>query len=234
MRFIQALPVLALVAPALCQGDAASIISELGPLITELPSIISEEGGALVTDLENLISQYDPTGVVSDLPGLLATEAPVIESYLDELITAAIPAGAVPTDILAEIPSLVSELVPEVLTELDAIITADLPGTLSDAAIPTLLASLLPEIGTEIEKIASEALPALSSLLTSLFPTAPANLTAQPTTVVTSVGTAPVPSSGFGATTTKALATFTGAASAMAWKAEMAGIAGFAAVVAML
>jgi hypothetical protein len=56
MRFTQALPVLALVAPALCQGEVASIISELGPLITELPSIISEEGGALLTDLANLIS----------------------------------------------------------------------------------------------------------------------------------------------------------------------------------
>jgi hypothetical protein len=230
MRAIQALSVLALAAPALCQNQAASIISELGTLITELPAIISEDGGKLVTDLAELISEYDPTGVVSDFPSVLATEAPVIESYLDKLITAAIPAGAVPTGVLAEIPSLVSELVPEVLTELDAIITANLPGSLSDAAIPTLLASLLPEIGTEVEKLASAALPELSSLLISLFPTAPANSTAQPSGTVT----ISKPSGGWVPTTTKAWATFTGAASAMAWKAEMAGIAGLAAVFAML
>jgi hypothetical protein len=233
MRFIQVLPVLTLVVPALCD-EVASIISEIAPLITELPSIISEDGGALITDLAVIISQYDPTGIVSDLPGVLATEAPVIESYLDRLITGLIPPGALPTDIIAELPGFVSELVPEIITELDAIITAVFPGSLSDAAIPTLLASLLPEIALEAESIASEALPALSSVLESFFSTAPVNATAQPTTVVTSVVTNITASGGPRSTTTKAMATFTGAASSMAFKAEIAGLAGFAAAVAML
>jgi hypothetical protein len=210
-------------------AQASSVISELGALITDLPAIVEGGGLAVARELASLVKFLDPRGVVSDLPGIFSVNLRAVESFLADFLTAAIPAGAVPTGIIAEIPLFMAGEGSLILSDLDALVTK-IPGTLSisDKAFPSYLASLLPELGTDIEGIASAILINLSKSLAST--TAPANSTASTTapsiTSPTSTGGSP--------TTSNTATTFTGAAATMAWKAEIAGVVGFAAVVALL
>jgi hypothetical protein len=90
MRFIYALSLLALITPTVCD-KVASIISEITPLITSIPPIISQDGGLIITSLANIINIYDPLSVVSSLSGVLASEILVIKAFVDELIVEALP-----------------------------------------------------------------------------------------------------------------------------------------------
>jgi hypothetical protein len=251
MRFIAIFAVLAsLHTSVLCQDDR-SALSELGALITEIPALVVEGGEAVADQLASLLNILDPVGVVSDLPTVFSADLPEIERFLASFLAAVIPAGAVPTDIIADIPALVAGQASLILSDLDALVT-EIPGTLSlaDAAFPSFLASLLPQLGTDIEGIASAMLVDLSKSLGSTG-TAPANATA-PTTVqsrtsATSTSFYSVNGSSTAnnivtttphiATTTSniaATATATGAAVSIGWKAEIAGVLGFAAMVALL
>lgn len=244
MRFIKTFPLLTLlVAPALCQDEVASIVSEIAPIITDLPSIVMGEASVLISDLEELFSTADPTGVVSDLPAFIATEVPAVESIIGDLITAVIPLTVLPSDIAAEIsaeiPAFISEVVPEILPELDLAITKVFPGTLSDAAIPTSLASLLSGLITEVESVATEILPLLSELLGGTLPTQTTTPTITTHIITTRTITASpfsniTTSIGFPNRTTGPLPSLTGAAAATTWKAEIAGIMAFAALVVLL
>jgi hypothetical protein len=249
MRFIAGFAILAvLITSALCRdAQVSSAISELGALITEIPAIITAGGSGLAHQLASLLKILDPNGVVSDLPMIFSSDLPAIESYLAAFLTAAIPAGAVPTDIVANIPAFVAGEGSLILSDLDALVTR-IPGSLSlsDKALPSFLAAILPQLGTDIEGIASAVVDELSKSLGSTS-TAPANATALTTTssitsatstsfsltggstasgtVVTATHTA--------ATTPNAAATATGAAATIRWKTEIAAVLGFAAVVAL-
>jgi len=251
MRFIAIFAILAfLYTSALCQdAKASSAISELEALITDIPLVIVD-GGPMVADaLAYLLKILDPQGVVSDLPAVFSSNLPVIESYFGALFTAIIPPGAAPTDIVADIPAFAAGEGSLILSDLDALVT-EVPGTLSlsDQALPSFLASLLPQLGTDLEGIASAMLADLSKSLKSAS-TAPANATTLTTTLsVTSATSTSATSAGgssttsntaittstTGATASNAPPTATGAATAIGWKAEIIGVLGFAAVVALL
>jgi hypothetical protein len=258
MRFIAVFAVLLFVYNlALCQdAQASSAISELRALITDLPAVIID-GGVIAADLlASLLSILDPQGVVSDLPAIFSSDLPIIESFFGALLTAFIPPGAVPTDIIADIPAFATEEGSLLLSDLDALVT-EIPGTLplSNPALPSFLVSLLPQLGADVEGFASAMLADFTKSLGSTR-TAPANATALTTTPSLTSKTSTInPStsassaSGFLTTSntaaitsntatissnTAAAATATGAAATIGWKAEIAGVLGFVAVVALL
>jgi hypothetical protein len=246
MRFIAVFAVLLFAYNlALCQdAQAGSAISELRALITDLPAILVDGGVMAADQLAGLLSILDPQGVVSDLPAVFSSDLPIIESFFGALLTALIPPGAVPTDIIADIPAFAIEEGSLLLSDLDALVT-EIPGTLplSNPALPSFLVSLLPQLGTDVEGFASAMLADFTKSLGSTT-TAPANATALTTTPsLTSKTSTSVSSASWVlatsntatiASNTAAAATATGAAATIGWKAEVAGVLGFVAVVALL
>jgi hypothetical protein len=261
MRFIAIFAVLAsLHTSAHCQdAQESSAISELAALITDIPAVIVDGGAQAADGLAKLLSALDPQGVVSDLPAIFSADLPLIESFFGALLTAIIPPGAAPTSIVAEIPAFAAEEGSRILSDLDKLVT-EIPGTLSlaDPALPSYLGSLLPEFGSDLEGIASAMLADLTKSLGSAS-TAPANATARTTTQsmtnatstsASSKSASPTSASSTGGslttsntvattssiatTTSNTGATATGAAAPIEWKAEIAVVLGFAAVVALL
>jgi hypothetical protein len=244
MRFIAVFAVL-LIAYNLAlfqDAQASSAISELKALITDLPAVFAN-GGVMEADrLAGLLSILDPQGVVSDLPAVFSSDLPIIESFFGALLTALIPSGAVPTEIIADIPAFATEEGSLLLSDLDALVT-EIPGTLplSNPALPSFLVSLLPQLGTDVEGFASAMLADFTKSLGSTS-TAPAHATALTTTpsLTSKTSTSASSASGFLTTSNTATvasntaATATGAAATIGWKAEIVGVLGFVAVVALL
>lgn len=251
MRFIGVIAIIAFLnTSAICQdAQVSSAISKLSALITEIPAIIESGGADLADELASLLEILDPQGVVSDLPGIFSSNLPAIERFLAAFLTAEIPAGAIPAGIVADIPALVAGEGSLILSDLDALVS-QVPGTLSlsNSALPSFLASILPELGTDIEGIASAMLSDLKKSLGSTR-TGPVNATALTTTSpITSASSTGAPSTGsssatsntgatsphIATTTSNTVATATGAAAPIGWKTEVAGVLGFAAVLALL
>jgi hypothetical protein len=236
MLFFESLPWAALLlAPAHCSvkrqspEEASIIISEVEAFVTEIPSILDDDGPALVSELASLIGEIDPSGVVGDIPSLISAYYPDIESYVDELISEAIPPGAVPTDIAAEIPTLVSEILPALVTDIDAAIT-ELPSTLPLSALPGLVSAYGQIVESEVEAEASELVPILSSALFALAGTA--STSASTSTGTTSPASAVSTSANATLPAPPAITSFSSAGST--WKAEIGLVVGFAVVVALL
>jgi hypothetical protein len=238
MQIFTALSLLPVFAGVIHAQDASAIISELTPLITQLSAIIQAEASPIISELSQLIQAIAPTGVVSDLPAVLSTNIPFIDSIIIDLITSGVPPGAIPTDIAAEIPAIVSQGVSVVISDIDDIL-AQLPGTLSDAALPSLLASYIPIIGSEVQAAATSLLPELGSLLATALPgSTPAAASGNSTKTASGSGSI-VTSASVTATTSASATTskpqFTGgAAERVGWGMQVAAVVGFAAIVAAL
>ena len=183
-----------------------------------------------------IIQQVAPTAVVSDIPGILSSALPGLETLAAEELTGLIPPGLVPSEVVAQIPTVVSEILPAVASEIDAAIITGLPATLSLAALPGALESNLPAVESQIVGAVSEAIPEASSVLVNADPLV-SSLTAGgsgalPTGLLPTAGTGslsivPTPTSSL-------TPVYTGAASKDGWRRELVGAAGVVAAVAML
>jgi hypothetical protein len=228
-----------LIAPAHCsvkrQGpeEASSVISEIEVYVTEIPSILIAKGPALATELASIISKIDPTGVVGDIPSLISAYYPVVESFIDEFVSGAIPSGVVPTEIAAEIPTFVSEILPALITEVDAVVS-EIPSTLPLSALPGLVTVFVQIIGSEVEAEASKLVPAFSSALFGQTSTTSASASASlGTTSLASAANSTLTKSP--SVTPPAPSVTTSFASAgSTWKAEISLVVGFAVVVVLL
>ena len=222
--------------------DPNSLAAALPTLAAQLPGALSAADRPAVAELSAAISAFAPTAVLSDVPAILSTVAPVLESLAEAAVTKyPLP---IPPALASELPGVISEVVPALESDVDAFVTR-FPGTVSLAALPSVIASQLPAIDSEILAEISAEIPVISSYLTQ-YASVIASLEhgAVPTGAAASTGVGPVPG-GLNATTTGAagvppsattgaLATFTGGAVKEGWRGGVVGVVGAVAALVML
>ena len=162
----------ALTAPAadpqlnpLALTDPGSLAAALPTLAAALPSILSEAAPIEVVLLSEAIADYAPTNRLSDLPGILSTAVPILESAADAALTA-YGAAYLPPSVVAELPSLIATVAPQLESDIDAY-ASHFPGSISLAVIPSVLSTALPAINSEIAAEISADVPIISSYLTA-------------------------------------------------------------------
>ena len=221
---------LAAAAPSPEPQQLASFAAQLPSLVAELGPLVSAEASQLAPALENLqnlqIPGLSPTAVVSDLPAVLSSELPALETYA----LAQIPSGLFSPAEMSAISAAAPGIFSSIAQNIDGLI-ADLPQTLPVTALGPYIASNLPAIESEILADVSSLVPVASSILTAVDAQATGAGSAGTTGGFGPTATGTGFSGALTPTASAPISTFTGAASANGWGK---GVVGAAAVVGVV
>lgn len=220
---------LAAAAPQDLGAIGSQIASELPSLVSDLGPLASADAPQISAFLQSLsIPGVAPTVAISQLPAVLSSELPALETAAFGLLSGFLPpdqlsiietaAPPVFTAVASNLGGLLSQLPSSLLAEP---VTALGPYLASN--LPAIESAILPEISA-LEPEASSYLTALGGLATGTG----AGTTGLPSPTATATGFSGV------TTPTAPIATFTGAANANGWGKEVAGAAAVAGIVGAL